>query len=61
MSGAADVMAIIMFAFFLAGVATGFVLVVALSARRADRADRQSRRAALARRSWPYRDQVRPD
>jgi hypothetical protein len=61
MSAAADVMAIIMFVFFLAGVGTGFILVVALSARRADRAGRRDRRAALASRTWPYRDPVRPD
>jgi len=38
---AADVMAIILFAFFLAGVATGIVVVAALSARRAHKAARR--------------------
>ena len=37
----ADVMAIIFFAFFLAGVAVGVIVVAALSARRAHRAARR--------------------
>lgn len=61
MSAAADVMAVIMFVFFLVGVMVGIVVVVALSACRADKAYRQNRRAALARRTWPYRDQIRLD
>ena len=44
MSGTADVMAIVLFVFFAVGVAVGVVVVIALSARRADQADRWSRR-----------------
>ena len=61
MSAAADLMAVIMFVFFLVGVAVGIVIVIAVSARRAHKAHRQHRRAALSRRTWPYRDQVRTD
>ena len=44
MSVTADVMAIVLFVFFAVGVAVGVVVVIALSARRADQADRWSRR-----------------
>jgi Flp pilus assembly protein protease CpaA len=44
MSVTADVMAIVLFIFFAVGVAVGVVVVIALSARRADQADRWSRR-----------------
>jgi cytochrome c biogenesis protein CcdA len=40
----ADVMAVVLFLFFAVGVAVGVVVVIALSARRADKADRWSRR-----------------
>ncbi len=50
MSSTADVLAIVLFVFFAVGVAVGIVTVIALSARRADKADRQSgRRPSLAR------------
>jgi hypothetical protein len=40
----ADVMAVVLFLFFAVGVAVGVVVVIALSARRADQVDRWSRR-----------------
>jgi hypothetical protein len=43
MSVTADVMAVVLFLFFAVGVAVGVVVVIALSARRADQADRWSR------------------
>ena len=43
MSATADVMAIVLFVFFAVGVAVGIVIVIALSARRADKAGRWSR------------------
>ena len=58
MSAAADVMAGVMFAFFLVGVAVGVVVVIALSARRADKAARQSPPAEPPRRTWPYRPET---
>jgi hypothetical protein len=44
MSAAADVMAAVLFVFFGVGVAVGIVVVIALSAHRADKADRWSSR-----------------
>jgi hypothetical protein len=44
MSGAADVMVIVMSAFFLVGVTVGIAVVYALSARKTDRARRRNRR-----------------
>jgi hypothetical protein len=49
MSGAADVMVIVMFAFFLVGVTVGIAVVYALSARKAGRADRRNRSEEEAR------------
>jgi hypothetical protein len=43
MSGAADVMAIVMLAFFLVGVTVGIAVVYALSARKADKSRRRNR------------------
>lgn len=43
MSDAAAVMAIVLFLFFLTGVAAGVVVVIAASARRADQAYRRNR------------------
>jgi hypothetical protein len=43
MSGAADVLAIVMFAFFLVGVTVGIAVVYALSACKADRTHRRDR------------------
>lgn len=55
---AADVMAIVLFLFFLVGVAVGVLVVVAVSARRAHKA-----RPALAPppSTWPYRPGHDPD
>ena len=44
MSPTADVMAIVLFVFFAVGVAVGVVVVIALSARRVDTANRRNRR-----------------
>ena len=44
MSVTADVMAIVLFVFFAVGVAVGVLVVIALSARRADKAVRWRRR-----------------
>jgi hypothetical protein len=49
MSGAADVMVIVMFAFFLVGVTVGIAVVYALSARKAGRAYRRNRSEEEAR------------
>lgn len=45
MSGAADAMVIVMFAFFLVGVTVGIAVVYAMSARKAGRAHRRNRSA----------------
>lgn len=52
---AAAVMAIILFAFFLVGVAVGVLVVIAMSARRADKAARRIGPAAPPQARWPYR------
>ena len=65
MSGAADVMAAVLLAFFLAGIAVGVVLVIAWSVRRASRegwegrVDRGIRPAPED--EWPYRSPADPD
>ena len=58
---AAAVMAIVLFLFFLVGVATGIVVVIALSARRAHKADRRDRRPGPRRAGWPYLNEPDPD
>ena len=55
---AADVMAIVLFLFFLVGVAVGVLVVVAVSARRAHKAGPP---VALPPSSWPYRPRHDPD
>src|ERR1019366_2025433 len=44
MSSTAGVLAVVLFVFFVVGVAVGIVVVIALSARRADNAERWNRR-----------------
>jgi hypothetical protein len=44
-SGAADIIAVVLLVFFMAGVAVGVVAVIALSARRVGPADRRNRRS----------------
>jgi hypothetical protein len=61
MSAAADVMAAIMFAFFLVGVTVGIVVVIALAARRADKAARQRHWATASPRTWPHRNDAGAD
>jgi hypothetical protein len=60
MSVTADVMAVVLFLFFAVGVAVGVVVVIALSARRADKAGRWSRPGTPAARSG-YSDDDEPD
>jgi hypothetical protein len=57
----ADVMAIVLFVFFAVGVAVGVVVVIALSARRADQADRWSRRQGTPPARPGYSDDDEPD
>jgi hypothetical protein len=58
---AAAVMAIVLFLFFLVGVATGIVVVIALSARRAHKAYRRDQLPGPARARWPYLNELDPD
>jgi hypothetical protein len=60
MSGGAVVMAVVLFIFFAIGITVGFVVVIALSARRADRAERQNRRTPPPRGRWPYLPETGP-
>jgi hypothetical protein len=53
-------MAIVLFAFFAVGVAVGVVVVIALSARRADQADRWSRRERPPAARSSYSDDDEP-
>ena len=61
MSVTADVMAIVLFVFFAVGVAVGVVVVIALSARRADQAYRWSRRQGTPPARSGYSDDDEPD
>lgn len=58
---AAAVMAIVLFVFFLAGVAVGVILVAALSARRAHNSGRRPDPPAPSPRRWPYAPETGPD
>ena len=53
MSGAA-VLAIVLFAFFAVGLTVGVVVVMALAARRADKAARRARPAVPPQVVWPH-------
>ncbi len=61
MSNAATVMTVVMFFFFLVGVAVGIIAVFALSAHRAGKANRQNRPPRTRRGEWPYLSEVDPD
>ena len=61
MSATADVMAVVLFVFFAVGVAVGVVVVIALSARRADQAYRWSRRQGTPPARSGYSDDDEPD
>jgi MFS superfamily sulfate permease-like transporter len=58
---AAAVMAIVLFLFFLLGVAVGVLVVIALSARRAHKPVRRIRPVTPPPRKWPYRPEPDPD
>ena len=60
MSATADVMAVVLFVFFAVGVAVGVVVVIALSARRVDRADRWNRRPGTPVARSGYSDDDEP-
>ncbi len=60
MSGAAAVVAVVLFVFFLVGVAVGIVMVIAVSVRRASRAVRPERVPVAPPRTWPYLDEADP-
>jgi hypothetical protein len=57
---AAEVMAIVLFLFFLVGVAVGFLVVVAVSARRAHKAG-PPLPPVTSPSTWPYRPGHDPD
>jgi hypothetical protein len=61
MSGGAVAMVIVLFIFFAIGITVGFVVVIALSARRADTAERQNHRTPPPRGRWPYLPETVPD
>ena len=58
---AAAVMAIVLFLFFLVGVAVGVLVVIALPARRAHKAAPQVRPVAPPPQTWPYLPGPGPD
>jgi len=58
---AAAVMAIVLFLFFLVGVAVGVILVAAWSARRAHKAAPRPGPAAPPPGQWPYVPETDPD
>ena len=61
MSVTSDGMAVVLFLFFTVGVAVGVVVVIALSARRADQVDRWSRRQGTPAAPSGYSDDDEPD
>jgi MFS superfamily sulfate permease-like transporter len=58
---AAAVMAVVLFLFFLVGVAVGVLVVIALSARRAHKAVPQVRPVTPSPGTWPYLSEPDPD
>lgn len=58
---AAAVMAIILFIFFLVGFAIGIIMVMAMSARRADKAARRIQPITPPPGMWPYLPERDPD
>jgi MFS superfamily sulfate permease-like transporter len=58
---AAAVMVIVLFIFFLVGFAIGIIVVMALSARRADKAARRIQPVTPPQRMWPYLPERDPD
>jgi hypothetical protein len=60
MSNTAAVIGIILLLFFLVGVTVGIIVVIAVSARRADTATRRAHPARPPRGTQPYLRQARP-
>ena len=58
---AAAIIAVVLFLFFLTGVATGIVVVIAMSARRAHKADRPDLLTRSPRAGWPYLNEPDPN
>jgi hypothetical protein len=58
---AAGVIAIVLFIVFLVGIAAGVVVVIAMSARRADKTARRTGPAARPPERWPYLSETDPD
>ena len=58
---AAAIIAVVLFLFFLTGVATGIIVVIAMSARRAHKADRPGLLPGPPRAGWPYLNEPDPD
>ena len=58
---AAAVTAIVLFLFFLTGVATGIVVVIAMSARRAPKAKRPDQLRGPSPAEWPYLNEPHPE
>lgn len=61
MSVAAAVTAIVLLVIFLVGIAVGIIVVFAMSARRADKAERQDLPPEAPRADWPYLGEPDPD
>jgi hypothetical protein len=57
MSGAAETLAVVLLVFFLIGAGVGVVVVIAMSARRVDTADRWHRGADLPEAVYPSEDE----
>jgi hypothetical protein len=61
MSGTADALAVVLLVFFLIGAGVGVVVVIAMSARRVDTADRRHRGAGFPEGEYPSEDETEPD
>ena len=61
MSVAAAVTAIVLLVIFLIGIGVGIIVVFAMSARRADKAERRDLPPETPRTGWPYRGEPGPD
>jgi hypothetical protein len=65
MSGTAEVLAVVLLVFFLIGAGVGVVVVIAMSARRVDTADRWHRGAGVPEAAYPSEgedeDETEPD
>jgi hypothetical protein len=61
MSGTAGAFAVVLLVFFLIGAGVGVVVVIAMSARRVDTADRWHRGADLPEAAYQDEDETEPD